>query len=183
MRPHTRTRSGKGRSKLRLKALRRSRDSRDRQLQLRNGRRTATALNPDERAGNKNRWYFTPEDEGRRSVNTRGDDGNIDLGIVMPGTCFALLVAVESVTRMIVRDGRNEPHAHVEHADDRGYPTPFHSVWHCYGATNQLSRKIGLQSINRLTDRELKRTFNRARRFGVPGRCGSGTLPACTDSF
>jgi hypothetical protein len=74
-----------------------------------------------------------------RSGNARSGRRNIDLAIVMPGACVALLVPAEMVTGMIVGNGGNKPHAHVEHGNERCYPTPFHPVSHSYCGSNQLS--------------------------------------------
>jgi hypothetical protein len=52
---------------------------------------------------------------------------------MVPRTGRTLLVAIERVPRMIMR-GRNEAHAHEEHADHCSYRTPFHSSLHSYSA-------------------------------------------------
>ena len=74
-----------------------------------------------------------------RSKNTRCGDGKIDLAVVVPGARVALLMPAETVPGMIVGNGGNEPHAHVEHGDERCYPTPFHPISHSYCGSNQLS--------------------------------------------
>ena len=70
---------------------------------------------------------------------------------MMPRTGGALLVTTERVPGMIMR-GRNEAHAREEHADHCGYPTPFHSILHSYGAptvifkqNRPVTRIIGIQ--------------------------------------
>ena len=77
--------------------------------------------------------------------------GEIHMRIVMPGASGALLVATERVVGMIMRS-RDEADAREEHTDDCGYPTPFHSILHSYGApavifkqNRPVTRIIGIQ--------------------------------------
>ena len=60
--------------------------------------------------------------------------GKIRLVVMMPRAGFALLMPIEGMTGMIMRDGSNDSHAQVEHADDGCYPTHFHSLLHSYDA-------------------------------------------------
>ena len=66
--------------------------------------------------------------------------GQIHMRIVMPGASGALLVPTERVVGMIMRS-RDEADAREEHTDYCGYPTPFHSILHSYGAVAVLFKQ------------------------------------------
>lgn len=123
----------KGEGSLRLQRERRLtlQKSRPGQLQLRKRRWAAAAVDAHGNFQDGYRCCCELQLRRLRCYQRQPGARQIDLRVVMPGTGGAILVSRQRMARMIMLGGKDQPHAHVERADDRCYPTPSHSKKIC----------------------------------------------------